>query len=419
MIFDGIESQVRYYCRRTPNVFAKAQGSRVWDREGREFIDFMAACGSLNLGHNDPKIKQALISYLLEDGIGNALDFHTEAKAKFIERFQQEILKPRELTYVLQFTGPTGANCVEAALKLARKATGRRSIVAFTNAFHGMSTGALAVTGSTVARSGLVGTLDGVVRLPFEGYCGSGVQELERFAEMVADPSGGIDPVAAFIAETVQGEGGLNVASTGWLVKLREVATRLGALLIVDDVQAGCGRTGPFFSFERAGIVPDMVCLSKSISGFGLPMSLLLLSPKIDRWQPGEHSGTFRGNSLAFVAATAALEYWSHASFADETLSRSKALDRWLESVVSRNSAVVRRKKGLGMMAGLEFKDPVVADAVMQEARDRRVLIEGCGPHDEVLKIMAPLNIEMELFTEGLNRLESAIDAVCAISRAA
>ncbi len=419
MIFEELESQVRYYCRQSPNVFNKAIGARVWDVHGREFIDFLAGCGSLNLGHNHPKIKRALISYLEEDGIGNALDFRTEAKRRFIERFRDVILRPRQLEYLFQFTGPTGTNCVEVALKLARKATGRRSVVAFTNAFHGMSTGSLAVTGSRAARRGLDGTLDGVIRLPFENYCGAGLAELDRFAEMAADPSGGIEPVAAIIVETVQGEGGLNVASTAWLARLRKIASEIGALLIVDDVQAGCGRTGSFFSFERASIVPDMICLSKSISGFGLPMSLLLLSPKIDVWGPGEHNGTFRGSSLAFVAATVATDQWELESFEAGIQSRSVMLDTWLRNAAQTGSAIVRRKKGIGMMAGLEFRDPAVAASVMRAARDRGLLIEGCGPHDEVIKIMAPLNIELDLFAEGLERLASAIDAECSVRRAA
>ena len=182
--FEKTESEVRYYCRDTPNLFVSARGARVWDNHGTEFIDFLAGCGSLNYGHNHPVIKAALLNYIRRDGIGNALDFHTEAKLDFIETFSETILAPRKLDYRLQFTGPTGANCVEAALKLARKLTGRSTIAAFTNAFHGMSMGALAATGSRTPRQGTEGMLQHVVRLPFEGYLGSGIRELERFSEM-------------------------------------------------------------------------------------------------------------------------------------------------------------------------------------------------------------------------------------------
>ncbi len=412
-VFEQLESQVRYYCRQTPNLFVTARGAKVWDADGNEFIDFLSGCGSLNLGHNHPAIKRALIGYLEQDGIGNALDFHTHAKRTFMERFRDVILRPRQLPHVLQFTGPTGTNCVEAALKLARKVTGRRTVAAFTNAFHGMSMGALAATGSSKARRGLEGLTDGIVRLPFEGYHGAGVSELERFAATVDDPSGGIDPVAAIIVETVQGEGGLNAASEPWLRKLREIATRIGALLIVDDVQAGCGRTGAFFSFERAGIVPDVICLSKSISGAGMPMALLLLLPQFDVWHPGEHNGTFRGNSLAFVAAATAIEQWRDGTLEDGIRLRSSMLDDWLADTAAACSEIVERKKGIGMMAGLQFRDPVIASAVADHARTGRLLIETCGPRDEVIKIFAPLNIELDSFVEGLARLRDAVESQC------
>lgn len=413
-VFDDMESQVRYYCRQTPNTFVRARGASVWDAQGQEFTDFLSGCGSLNLGHNPPAIKGALIRYLEADGIGNALDFHTEAKRKFVRRFHDHILAPRELPHLLQFTGPTGANCVEAAIKLSRKHTGRRTIVAFTNAFHGMSMGALSATGSRKARRGLEGDLDGIVRLPFEGYKGAGIEELERFAAMASDPSGGIDPVAAIIVEAVQGEGGLNVASDAWLRKLRQIAIHLGALLIVDDVQAGCARTGQFFSFERSGIVPDLVCLSKSISGMGLPMALLLVAPQFDTWLPGEHNGTFRGNSLAFVAAAEAVGHFTDSDFVSGLSKRAAILDRWLLETARAFPQAISRSKGIGMMAGLEFRDPARAAAVAAGARERRLLIENCGPDDQVVKIFAPLNIGLDQFEDGLRRLHAAIEVACA-----
>ncbi|MCC8978546.1 diaminobutyrate--2-oxoglutarate transaminase [Bradyrhizobium acaciae] len=410
--FADSESEVRYYCRQIPNLFVKANGSLVWDAEGTEFIDFLAGCGALNYGHNHPKIKSALLDYLHADGIGCALDLHTGAKLAFIRAFRDIVLSPAGMNYRMQFTGPTGANAVEAALKLARKHTGRTNIVAFTNAFHGMSLGALSATGSNRAREGLQGCLDGVVRLAFDGYHGAGPSDLERFAAMAEDPSGGIDPIAAIIVETVQGEGGLNLASKEWLRSLREVATRLGALLIVDDIQAGCGRSGRFFSFQDAAIAPDMVCLAKSLSGGGLPMSLLLIDPSIDTWRPGEHNGTFRGNNLAFVTARAALELWSGSDFLAEIAIRSAMLDRWLKDLCVRYPRTITRKKGIGMMAGFECCSPALARDISQEAFKRRLLLELCGPRDEVVKILAPLNIDLSVFREGLTRLAAAVDAV-------
>lgn len=222
------------------------------------------------------------------------------------------------------------------------------------------------------------------------------------------DPSGGVDPVAAFIVEAVQGEGGLNVASGDWMRTLARTAARLGALLIVDDIQAGCGRTGTFFSFERAGIQPDMVCLAKSISGLGLPMSLLLMKPRHDVWSPREHNGTFRGNGLAFVTAAAGLELWRDSAMS-LVGTNSAILSGWTGAMAEKFSGVVRRRKGIGMMQGLEFTGPEIADRVQRKAVERGVILECCGPKDEVLKLMAPLNIKRALFEEGLRRVSLAI----------
>lgn len=406
-IFARRESEVRYYCRRIPNLLCSASGAIVRDTVGRTFIDFLSACGSLNYGHSHPVLKEALLRHIELDGISAGLDFHTEAKLEFIQTFNRIILEPRGFDYKLQFPGPTGTNCVEAALKLARKVTGRNNVVAFTNAFHGMSVGALSATASRSARHGAGQRLDGVTRLPYEGYAGAGLSDIERFESMAVDPSGGIDPVAAIILETVQGEGGLNVASGEWLTQVALVAKRLGALLIVDDVQAGCGRTGTFFSFERAGIEPDIVCLAKSIGGYGLPMSLLLMRPEIDVWSPGEHNGTFRGNTPAFVTATAALELWTGA-FEAQIYERSEMLSAWCLSVERQSAGEVRRK-GIGMMQGLEFSRPSLASRIADMAAVAGVIVECCGPHDQVLKILAPLTIDKETFSKGLQIVETQI----------
>lgn len=408
--FNQHESEARYYCRKNPAVFVKALNARVWDEEGREYIDFLSGCGSVNYGHNHPTLKAAAIDYLQGEGLINSLDFHTAAKRQFIEKFRSLILKPRGLNYKIQFTGPTGTNAVEAALKLARKASGRKSIVAFTNAFHGMSLGALSVSGSAAARSSSSGLLHEVVRIPFEGYYGAGEQELLRFAQMATDPSSGIEPPAAFIVETVQGEGGLNVASTPWLKRLEDIAKQLNSLLIVDDIQAGCGRTGRFFSFEKSGVVPDLVCLSKSISGLGLPMSILLINPEVDCWNPGEHNGTFRGNNLAFATAAAALDFWVDAAFKRHLNNLCQKLEIELTRIVASHPSLGLILKGRGLMRGIQFEDASRALAINGCLIQQRMLIENAGPRDEVVKIMPPLTIELGTLDEGLGRLSAAIE---------
>jgi len=302
-IFVRRESNVRSYCRSFPVVFDKASGSHIWDEGGRQYIDFFSGAGALNYGHNHPIIRDKMVEYLMQDSISHALDFHTCAKRGFLNSFEEIILKPRRMSHKVMFAGPTGTNAVEAAMKIARLVTGREKIAAFTNGFHGMTLGALAATGNKYGRAGAGTTLPNVDRYPYDGYFGSGFNTVDMIEHLLKDPSSGYEPPAAFLLETVQAEGGINVARPEWLRQLTLLAKRIGSLIIVDDIQVGCGRTGSFFSFEEMEISPDIICLSKSISGFGLPMSLVLMMPEYDVFLPGQHNGTFRGNSLAFVAA--------------------------------------------------------------------------------------------------------------------
>jgi diaminobutyrate-2-oxoglutarate transaminase len=319
-VFESLESEVRSYCRGWPAVFQKASGSHLYDEEGRAFLDFFAGAGTLNYGHNHPLLKEKLLSYLADDNIVHSLDMYTVAKRVFLETFQEVILAPRGLDYRVQFPGPAGAAAVEAALKLARKYTGRETIVSFTNAFHGMSLGALSVTGNSMKRNGAGVPLGHTVPMPFDNYLDGKTPDFLLFERLLEDSGSGLDIPAAVIVETVQGEGGLNAASPDWLRGLADLCARHEILLIVDDVQMGCGRTGPFFSFEQAGIVPDIVCLSKSLSGYGLPFAVTLLKPELDVWEPGEHNGTFRGPNPAFVTATAAMDFWAGEGLEKETL---------------------------------------------------------------------------------------------------
>ena len=277
------ESQIRSYCRSFPVVFERAQGAELIAEDGRRYIDFLAGCSTLNYGHNDADMKLALVDYILRDGVTHGLDMYTDAKAAFIDAFEKFILQPRDMDYRLQFTGPTGANAVEAALKLARKVTGRQQVVAFTNGFHGVTLGALACTGNGYHRGGAGVPLDGVTRVPYDGYLNGGADGLAMLEQMLDDPSSGLAAPAAFIVETVQGEGGLNVASAEWMRGIEALARKHGSLLIVDDIQAGCGRTGSFFSFEEMGISPDIVTLAKSLSGMGLPFAMVMLDRKSTR----------------------------------------------------------------------------------------------------------------------------------------
>ncbi len=417
--FDEFESNVRAYCRRFPAVFASGRGSVVVDERGREYLDFMSGAGALNYGHNHQAIVSAVQRYMSAGGIIHSLDLHTQAKRAFIETFADVILRPRGLVYKLQFTGPTGTNAVEAALKIARRATGRTGVVAFTNGFHGMSLGAVATTGAAAKRAAAGVPLTHVDRFPFDGYLGDRVDTLAYLDAMLSDPSSGIDLPAAFIVETVQGEGGVNAASREWLRGLQDLARRKDILLIVDDIQAGCGRTGDFFSFEEAGLQPDVVCLSKSLSGLGLPFALVLLKPELDRQSPGDHSGTFRGNNLAFVAAQAALLLWAEPSFPAAIRTRVGLLDQRLRELAARYPELGTQERGRGLLRGIAFDDSGIAGRVSHEAFEAGLLAETCGSRGHVLKLMPALTIEPEELHRGMDVVEDAVRRAASIRQAA
>lgn len=406
--FERLESSVRSYCRSVPALFERAEGSHLIDRQGRRYLDFLSGAGSMNYGHNHPVLSEALVDYIRDGGVAHSLDLHTAAKARFLEALESRILAPRGLDYRVQFTGPTGANGVEAAIKLARKVTGREGIVAFTNAFHGVTLGALSLTGNQHHRGAAGVSMPGVLRAPFDGYLGEGVDTLEYLARALDDPSSGFGHPAAVIVETVQGEGGLNAASTQWLARLQEVCGKRNILLIADDIQAGCGRTGTFFSFEPAGLKPDLVVLSKSLSGFGLPLAVVLIDPALDQWQPGEHNGTFRGNNHAFVTATAAFEhFWSDQEFSQGVARRATTVRARLARIASR-SPLPLTLRGRGLMSGLACPSGEFASAVCKAAYRRGMVIETSGAHDEVVKCLPALNIDEALLDEGMDLVEES-----------
>jgi diaminobutyrate-2-oxoglutarate transaminase len=414
-VFESLESEVRSYCRGWPAVFDKASGSRLYDEEGNAFLDFFAGAGTLNYGHNNPQLKERLLEYLAGDNVVHSLDMYTVAKRDFLRTFQDVILAPRGLDYRVQFPGPAGATAVEAALKLARKYTGRETIVSFTNAFHGMSLGALAVTGNSMKRGGAGIPLGHAVPMPFDNYLDGRTPDFLLFERLLDDSGSGLDTPAAVIVETVQGEGGLNAAAPEWLRGLADVCRRHDMLLIVDDVQMGCGRTGPFFSFEQAGIVPDIVCLSKSLSGYGLPFAVTLFKPELDVWEPGEHNGTFRGPNPAFVTATAALEdFWTGEGMEKDTLTKGEQIEGALGRIAAAHPDAITGTRGRGLAQGLAFADPEAAPKVCAEAFDRRLLMETSGPEGEVVKLLPPLTATAEELTEGLDIIAESVTAVLA-----
>lgn len=413
-IFEELESEVRSYARAFPRVFNRASGEYLYDGDDAQFLDFLAGAGTLNYGHNNPLFKQALLEYIEADGITHGLDLHTIAKQRFLETFQAKILRPRGLDYQVQFTGPTGTNAVEAAMKLARNITKRSNIISFTNGFHGVTLGALAVTGNSHHRSAAGVDFSDVTRMPYDGYLGNGFDTTAYLDKLLSDASSGVDKPAAAIVETVQGEGGVNVASFEWLRSLQEICRRHEVLLIIDDIQAGCGRTGTFFSFEPVGIQPDIVTMSKSLSGYGLPMAVVLMKSELDLWKPGEHNGTFRGNNHAFVTATAAINhYWSDSKFSEAIAAKGKVIADRLDQFVARYGDGNFNARGRGMFHGINCVTGELASDISTRAFKKGLIIETSGADDQVIKLLCPLTISDGALGKGLDMIEESISESC------
>jgi len=410
-VFEEKESQVRSYSRGFPTIFKKSKGYKLWDIEGNEYIDFFAGAGTLNYGHNDEAMKKKLIEYIENDGITHSLDMGTVARKDFLERFNEVILKPRNLDYKIMFPGPTGTNTVESALKLARKVTGRKTIISFTNGFHGMTMGSLSVTGNEAHRKGAGVPLTNTVTMPFDEYM-DGYDSAAYMEKLLEDDSSGVGIPAAVILETVQGEGGINAASFEWLQKIDEICKRWDIMLIIDDVQAGNGRTGTFFSFEPAGIEPDIICLSKSIGGYGLPMAITLIKPEHDIWEPGEHNGTFRGNNLAFVAATEALSNWENDDFSEAVQDKGDFVSEKLSELIVKYPELKGELRGRGLMKGIAWGDHDLATKICAAAFERGLVMETSGPNDEVMKLLPPLIIDKEGLEKGLQIIDESIEDI-------
>ena len=402
-VFEANESEVRSYCRKFPTVFSKAKNALLTDTNGKEYIDFFAGAGAINFGHNNKYIKDAVLDYLSEDRIIHALDMYTEAKEAFLETLEKEILRPRQLDYKVMCCGSTGTNAVEAALKLCRKVKKRDNVFAFSGAFHGMSLGALSMTGDRFSRRGAGLPLGNVSFMPYFNAFKDTATSLDYLENVLKDDHSGIDKPAAIFLETVQAEGGINVASIDWLKRLRQICDDNDILMVVDDIQVGVGRTGTFFSFERANIKPDMVILSKSISGFGLPMSILLMKPEYDIFKPAEHNGTFRGNQLAFVGSKAGMEYFNSHDLPDAVKANERYISEYLkEHILPIDERL--RIRGIGMIWGIDFAniDPKLALEASHRCFDKGLVIELAGRNDSVLKILPPLTIENQHLNKGL-----------------
>jgi len=411
-IFEEVESEVRSYCRSFPAIFARGEGSYLYDQDNVAYLDFFSGAGALNYGHNPPAMKKRLLEYIEANGITHSLDMSSIAKARFLEKFRDTVLLPRNMHYKVQFPGPTGTNAVESSLKLARKVTGREKILFFTQAFHGMTLGSLSISGNMFKREGAGLSLTNTICMPYDGYFGEDADTIEYMDRMLESSGSGVDLPAAAIVETVQAEGGLNAASQQWLERLEALCRKYGMLLIVDDIQAGCGRAGSFFSFENMNLEPDIVCLSKSISGYGLPMALCLIRPDIDIWEPGEHNGTFRGNNLAFITATEAIDHWKSPAFPAEIMRKSQVVEKRLLELEEAFPELISGVRGRGLILGLALREKDMGARLSRSCFNAKLLVETSGADSDVLKLLPALNIDDADLEKGLDIIEECVSAM-------
>jgi diaminobutyrate-2-oxoglutarate transaminase len=411
-VFEEIESNVRYYCRRWPVVFTSASGAIIRDESGREYLDFFSGAGALSYGHNNPAFIDVAIDHLRSGRIVQSVDSYTSEKRAFLEALRDILLAPRGLDMVAQFVGPTGATAVEAALQLAQRVTGRSGVVAFDGGYHGMSAGAACVSSSLDKRSwqhqaGLTSFLPYVSQVTD--------RDLSHL-DAVLGARIGNDRPGALIIETTQGEGGARAFDPHYLLEVRRRCTRSGVIVIADEVQAGVGRTGPFFSFEGTGLEPDIVCLSKSLSGLGLPMAMTLVLREHDQWCPGEFTGTFRGPNLAFATATALLDtYWRSSDLKAQIARLSEVARSALALMASEfedTGVATATVRGRGLLLGLDVGNGAIASAVADEAFSRGLLVETCGVGGGTIKLLPPLVIEDAALGAGLELLAVAVQTV-------
>lgn len=417
-----VESNARTYPRHLSLAVSKAAGLWVTDLDGNEFLDFLSGAGVLALGHNHPEVIEAIRAQL--DRVIHTLDLPTEKKEEFTTSVLDLLPADIRGNYKVHFCGPTGADAVEAALKLCKSHTGRGNVVAFQGGYHGSTAGAMSVTGAVAPKERVTGLVPGVHFFPY-GYCHQCPLGLNRsdcdtncaayLARALDDPMGGLTQPAAILMEVVQGEGGSIPAPVEFVGSVAATAKKHGVPLIVDEIQSGIGRTGRWFAFEHYGVEPDVILLSKALGGAGLPVSVMLYRRELDDWLPGSHIGTFRGNNLAFAAGIAALRVMHRDGVLNNVERRGCYILQTLAEVAN-DLHIVADVRGLGLMIGVELCDPAeevtptaLARRVQRLALERGLIIELGGRDDSVIRLLPPLNLTHDEACAGMEALTAAL----------
>ena len=420
---------MRTYPRGLPIAIRRGVGPYVEDLDGNVFIDFLTGAGALPLGHSHPELVEAVARQL--PLLTHGLDFPTEIRDEFISAQLSMLPTGMRSRMQIEFCGPSGADAVDAALKLCKTATGRSEIIAFQGAFHGSSHAAMTVSGLVAQKERVAGRVPGVHFFPYPyplrcalgGGRDSGQLCLAYLEHSLRDPLGGIPLPAAVIVEMVQGEGGVIPASSDFVQGLRRVTRELEIPLIVDEVQTGGGRTGTWFAFEQHGIEPDVIVASKAIGGMGMPIAIVLHDKRLDAFAPGAHTGTFRGNQLAFAAGVASARIMRR----DGILDHVRDLGAYALGVLeefARDHEIVGEARGRGLMLGLELVDAstgepntLAAVALQRCAIERGLIVELGGRGDCVVRLLPPLNVSRETLDQALQLLGLALDEVSPGSR--
>ncbi|MFF0749712.1 diaminobutyrate--2-oxoglutarate transaminase family protein [Streptomyces sp. NPDC004267] len=418
------ESAARTYARSLPIVPVRARGLTIEGADGRRYLDCLSGAGTLALGHNHPVVLEAIRKVLDSGAPLHVLDLATPVKDAFTTELFATLPGKLADNARIQFCGPAGTDAVEAALKLVRTATGRRGVLAFSGAYHGMTAGALDASGGA-------GDVR-VARLPYprDYRCPFGVGG-ERGAELAArwtenvvdDPKSGVPTPAGMILEPVQGEGGVIPAPDSWLRRMRALTEARGIPLIADEVQTGVGRTGTFWAVEHSGVVPDVMVLSKAIGG-SLPLAVVVYRSELDAWEPGAHAGTFRGNQLAMAAGAATLAYVRENGLAARAGVLGARMLGQLQGLAAAHPCV-GDVRGRGLMIGVELVDPEgagpddlapppdpgLASAVQRQCLDRGLIVELGGRHNAVVRLLPPLTLTDEQAAAVLDRFADALAA--------
>lgn len=440
------ESNARSYPRRIPIAIREAKGIYVKDVDGNLYFDCLSGAGTLSLGHNHPVVIEAIREVLDSDLPLHTLDLTTPVKDKFVEELFASLPPEFAQNARIQFCGPTGADATEAAVKLVKTATGRRSMLSFHGGYHGMTNGALSLTGNLGAKVAVAGLMPDVHFLPYPYHyrCPFGLggdighRTSSHYIESIlTDPESGIVPPAGMIMEIVQGEGGVIPAPDEWIREIRRITHEQNIPLIVDEIQTGFGRTGKLFAFEHSGIIPDVLLLSKAIGG-SLPLSVVVYNQKLDQWKPGAHAGTFRGNQLAMAAGIAALRYTIENQLAARAVELGSRLTNHLKQIQSEVN-FIGDVRGRGLMIGVEIvnphgkanargfypQHPLMARQIQAECMRRGLILELGGRHSSVIRFLPPLivtdeqiDIIAEIFQAAVNAsqaifADSALGEVC------